>query len=352
MASDALIGHAQLRDFVAAIFEADGMRAQDARVVADILVWADLRGVESHGVERVPRYATLIKGGQMQAAATPEVQSVAGAAFRVDAHKALGPVAMMKALEEAEPRARQNGVALGVIANATHTGAIGYYAEWAARRGLAAIVMCAGMPLMAWPGTKVASVSTSPLAIGAPGGPDGVMVFDMSTAIAASGRLRKAMLDKSPIPEGWALDAEGNPATDPAKAVTSLPVGGAKGAGLSLMIEILAGVLGGSPVVAPMAQPGAPKPHSSNGLVILIDIAKFRPVADLAGDVDLLASVIKGLPRFADAEPVRMPGERGNAELARRMAQGVPLNARLAGTLAKMGAERNIAAPEALAGFA
>ena len=282
----------------------------------------------------------------------PDVQPVAGSAFRIDSGKSLGPVAMMKALETAEPLARANGVALGVVANSTHTGAIGYYAEWAAKRGLAAIVICAGMPLMAWPGTKVASVSTSPIAIGVPGGPDGVLVFDMSTAIAASGRLRKAVLDKQPIPEGWALDAEGKPATDPAKAVTSLPVGGAKGAGLSLMIEILCGVLGGVPVVAPMLQPGAPKPHSANGMVILIDIAKFRPVAGFAEDVDLLANVIKGLTRFEDAEPVRMPGERGNAELARRSAQGIPLNARLAGTLAKMAAERKIAVPEALAAFA
>ena len=205
---------------------------------------------------------------------------------------------------------------------------------------------------MAWPGTKVPSISTSPVAIGVPGGPDGVMVFDMSTAIAASGRLRKAVLDKKPIPEGWALDAEGNPATDPAKAVTSLPVGGAKGAGLSLMIEILAGVLGGVPVVEPMSRPGAPKPHSANGLVILVDVEKFRPVADFTADVDALANVVKGLARMSDAEPVRMPGERGNAELRLRQAQGIPLSARLAGDLAKLGHEFRIAVPAALTGTA
>lgn len=352
MAKDALIDRAQLIDFVAAIFQSEGMRPADARTVADILVWADLRGVESHGVERVPRYAALLKGGQMQAAAEPELQAVAGSAFRIDSRKSMGPVAMIKALEEAEPRARANGVALGIVANSTHTGAIGYYAEWAAKRGLAAIVICAGMPLMAWPGTKVPSVSTSPIAIGVPGGPDGVMVFDMSTAIAASGRLRKALADNTPIPEGWALDAEGNPATDPAKAVTSLPVGGVKGAGLSLMIEILCGVLGGVPVVAPMAQPGAKKPHSANGMVILIDIGKFRPLGDFTGDVDILANTMKSLAHYEDAELVRMPGERGNAEMRRRLAEGIPVNARLAGALVKMANERKIDVPEAFKPFA
>jgi ureidoglycolate dehydrogenase (NAD+) len=352
MAEEALVNHVQLQEFVAALFESAGMGKADAGTVADILVWADLRGVESHGVERVPRYLALLKGGQMQATAVPEIQEVAGAAFRVDAMKAVGPVGMMRAVDEAAVRARTSGVALGVIANATHTGAIGYYAEKAARQGLAAIVMAAGMPLMAWPGTKAPSISTSPVAIGVPGGPDGVMVFDMSTAIAASGRLRKATLDKKPIPEGWALDADGNPATDPGKAVTSLPVGGAKGAGLSLMIEILAGILGGTPIVAPMLQPGGEKRHAANGLVILIDIARFRPLADFAGDVDLLCSVIKGMPRFEDAEAVRMPGERGNAELRARQAHGVPLSARLAGTLAGLGTERGIAVPQALEAFA
>ena len=352
MTEDALVDHLELKDFVAALFAHAGMSATDANTVADILVWADLRGVESHGVERAPRYLALMKGGQIQAAATPEIQDVAGAAFRVDAKKSSGPVGMIRALNEAAARARTSGVALGVVANATHTGAIGYYAEKAAQQGFAAIVMAAGMPLMAWPGTKVPSISTSPVAIGVPGGPDGVMVFDMSTAIAASGRLRKATLDKKPIPEGWALDAEGKPATDPAKAVTSLPVGGAKGAGLSLMIEILAGVLGGTPIVAPMAQPGAQKAHSANGLVILIDIAKFRPVAGFAGDVDLLCSVIKGLPQLENAEAVRMPGERGNAELRARQANGIPLNARLAGTLAKLATECGVDVPEALKKFA
>ncbi len=349
MSESALIDHAELTDFVTAIFQAEGMSQPDARCVAGILVWAELRVVESHGIERVPRYASLMKSGQMEASATPVLQEIAPAAVRIDGQKAMGPVAMMMALEACEPRARTCGIAMGIVNNSTHTGAIGYYAEWAAKRGFAAIVMAGGMPLMAWPGTKVASISTSPVAIGVPGGPDGELVFDMATAIAGSGKLAKAKADKKPLPEGWALDAEGNPATDPDKAVTSLPVGGPKGAGLSLMLEILCGVLGGTPIVGPMSQPGAPRPHSANGLVILIDIAKFRPVGDFSADVDLVANAIKGLPRFADAEPVRMPGERGNAQLRARKEKGIPVNARLAASLAKMAAERKVAIPAAFA---
>ena len=218
-----------LHRFVAAIFEAAGMAKEHAAKVADVLCWAEFRGVESHGVERIPRYLDLIANGQMNAAASLHIRDVAGAAFAVDADKASGLVAMSIAADEAEKRARAFGVSMGLVNRTTHTGAIGYFADRAARRGFAAIVMAAGMPLMAYPGTKVPSISTSPLAIGVPGGPSGAMVLDMSTAIASNGRLKKAIADKQPIPEGWALDEDGNPVTDPAKASVSQPNAGSFG---------------------------------------------------------------------------------------------------------------------------
>ena len=341
-----------LRTYVAHLFTAAGLPPADAGTVADVLCWADLRGVELHGVERVPRYIELLAQGVMDAAAKPLVRDVAGAAFAIDARKAPGQVAMMLAMREAERRARQSGVALGLVNRTTHTGAIGYYAEWGARRGFASIVLAAGMPLMAYPGTSAPSISTSPVAIGVPGGASGAIVLDMSTAIAASGRLRKAQLDRQPIPEGWALDAQGRPTTDPAAASVSLPVGGAKGAGLSLMIEILASVLGGAPVVAKQAPAGARKHHTANGLVLLIDIARFRPVQDFVADVDELAGVLKALPRLVGAGDVRMPGERGDAEFRRRSRDGIPLGARLARSLVGLGAELKVETPLALASIA
>lgn len=349
MAAGRGIGADDLRSFTQGLFESAGMRAEHAHAIADILVWADLRGTESHGVERVPRYLDFIRLGHMATNAEPEVREMAGAAFIVEAHKAAGPIAMMAALDEAEKRARACGVAMGIINHTTHTGAIGYYAQIMASRGLAAIVMAAGMPLMAWPGTRAPSISTSPVSIGVPGGPNGATVLDMATAIAASGRLRKAIADKEPIPEGWALDDEGNPTTDPARATISLPIGGAKGAGLSLMIEILSGVLGAAPIVSEQAPVGVKRRHTSNGLIIAIDIEKFRPVSDFAGDVDLLAGVINGLPRTGPDADVRMPGERGEAEMRARMEKGIPLSARLRKTLADLGKERGVPVPPALA---
>jgi ureidoglycolate dehydrogenase (NAD+) len=345
MSDDIRVGFDELKSFTSDLFHAGGMPREHSDIVAEVLCWAEFRGVDSHGLERVPRYLELVASGQMNAKAAVAIRDVAGAAFVVDSDKVSGLVAMTKALDEATKRAGEFGVSLGLVSNTTHTGAIGYYADRAARAGYAAIVMAAGMPLMAWPGTRAASVSTSPLAIGVPGGPSGAMVFDMSTAIASSGRLKSAMREGRPLPDGYALDKDGNPTSDAGKAVISMPVGGAKGAGLSLMIEILASVLGAQPITADLAPIGAKRRHTANGLVIVIDIAKFRDVSGFSGDVDSLVEVVKNMPRFADAEPVRMPGERGAGELAARMATGTQLPARLCASLAASAQRLGVRAP-------
>lgn len=345
MSDHTLFQQDDLKKFVADLFQSAGMPEDHAGMVTDILVWAEFRGVESHGVERIPRYLDLLANGQMKAGARPQIRDVAGAAFAIDADRVSGLVAMTMATDEAQKRARQFGISMGLVSNTTHTGAIGFYADRAARNGLAGIAMAAGMPLMAYPGTNQASISTSPLAIGVPGGPSGAMVLDMSTAIASNGKLKKATLDKQPIPEGWALDSDGNPVTDASKATVSLPVGGPKGAGLSLMIEILASVLGANPITSNQAPPGSKRTHAANAMVIVIDIEKFRPLADFCGDVDGLAAVIKSMPRFAGAEDVRMPGERGAAEHEKRIATGTPINARLRSTLATRARELGVTPP-------
>lgn len=343
--------HDQLLRLVTDIFIAEGMSRPVAHQLADVLVWADLRGVESHGVERVPRYLDVIKQGHMDPGATPELRNIKPGTFVLDARKSPGQFALMEATREAVRRSQETGIAMGLVSRTTHTGAIGYFAEWAAQHGKVAIVMAAGMPLMAWPGSKAASVSTSPLAIAVPGGARGVTLFDMSTAVAASGRLRKAQADGLPIPEGWALDHEGVPTTDPAAAAISMPIAGAKGAGLSMMIEILASVLGGAPIVARLAPAGVKRGHTANALVIAIDTGAFRPMSEFSADVSALAGVIQSLPHMANAEPVRMPGERGAAERESRKKQGVPLGARLAGELAAAARARGVVLSEPLARF-
>ncbi|HTI85065.1 MAG TPA: Ldh family oxidoreductase [Alphaproteobacteria bacterium] len=313
------VSEPELRRFVTEVFRAKGMRPDDAATVADILVWADLRGVGSHGVSRIPSYLGAMEHGRFVVDARPKLEPLAPAAFRLDCGYASGAVAMMQATAEAVALAGRTGIAVGLVRQTTHTGAVGRYAEWAAERGYAAIVFAVGMAAMAYHGTRVPNVSTAPIAIGVPGD-KGPIVLDMATAIAAGGRVRQLLAEGKPLPEGWALDADGNPTTDAAKAETMLSLGGPKGSGLALMFEFLTAVLGDNLDLKNRRQ--------QNAMVIAIDVAKFRPVAEFVADARALGEAIRSAPRAAGTDEVLLPGERGGRVAARQKREGIPVPAK------------------------
>jgi ureidoglycolate dehydrogenase (NAD+) len=343
MTEEVRIGPEALGRFVAAIFRAKGMTEADAAQVAEVLIWADLRGVDSHGVVRVPRYLHFIKRGDFDPAGRPRLREISANAFVLDCAHTAGPVAMMQATERAAAAAAQGAVAFGLVNGSTHIGAAGYYVEKAAARGLAAIVLAAGIPNMAYHGARTLGVATAPIAIAVPG-PEHPLLLDMATAVAASGKLRQAIEEGRPIPEGWALDEAGNPTTDPAKAAISLPLGGPKGAGLALMFECLTGILAGAAALAPLLGKPASR-HVQNAAIIALDVAQFRPVADFVADIAALQSGIKGLPRLAGVEEILLPGERGRRSAAERRERGIPLARALWDELGRIGAELGVAAP-------
>jgi ureidoglycolate dehydrogenase (NAD+) len=336
----------RLSTFVAAIFAAHGMRAPDAAVVADVLVWANLRGVDSHGVTRIPSYLGHIRSGAMDPRAQPALQILTDASFLLHGAHCAGPVAMMRAAAAAHKAAAQSGICMGLVSATTHTGAIGRYAEWLAERECAAIVFVAGPPLMAYHGARTPSLSTAPLAIAAPG-PDGKpLLLDMASSVVASGRIRDLAAAGKPIPDGWALDVEGKPTTDAAKATTVLPLGGPKGSGLSLLFECLAGILAGTPVLTALAAGITKQQRSQNAVVIAINIATFRSIADYHGDISALATHIKTLPRQDGFDALLLPGERGACKADDHRRTGVPVTADLWRKLCDIAAPLGIAAPE------
>jgi LDH2 family malate/lactate/ureidoglycolate dehydrogenase len=240
------VRHGDLAQFIVAAFVAKGMAADHADIIADALVWANLRGGDSHGVVRLPRYVELIDRGEMDPAARPDIVLDGPLRFVLDGMRCAGPIAMMRAIAIAGDRAMRGGLCVGLVRNTTHTGAIGRYAHAHAERGCIALIAVAGIPLMAYHGARVRSVSTSPLAIGVPTGREPV-VLDMATSVAALGRLVQARAAGDPIPAGWAIAENGSPTTDPKAAAIPLPLGGPKGSGLSLMFEFMAGLLSGAP---------------------------------------------------------------------------------------------------------
>ncbi|MBR0663798.1 Ldh family oxidoreductase [Roseomonas hellenica] len=312
------------------IFVAVGVGADDAALWAETLVWANLRGVDSHGVLRIPRYLELIAQGGIHPRPAMRLLKAAGAIALLDADRAPGPVAMARAMEEAIAAARRVHVGWCVARDITHAGAVGHFALRAAAAGMAGLVMTASIPLMAWPGSRRAVVSTNPIAIAIPAGRHPPLLLDMATAKVALGKIMSARQTGAPIPPDWGIDAEGAPTTDATAVATLLPMAGPKGAGLSLMIECLASLAAGNPVIAPAlaGAPGTAKGGTAmNGVAIALDLAAFGDPAGFVQSVDALAEAVAAQPKAAGTDALLLPGERGDAELARRRRSGIPLPA-------------------------
>ena len=346
-----------LQSFAASLFERAGLCAPHAATVAEALVWADLRGVGTHGVSRLPRYLDFIAAGAMNPAPVMSIAIDAPAMLLLDADRAAGPVAMMHACALAADRARVNGIGLVMVRGTTHTAALGFYTQHLARQGLAAVAIAASAPLMAYHGARAAGVSTAPLSLAVPGGPDGnaePVLFDMATGIVSNGKLMQAKRLNEALQPGWALDAEGNATTDPQQATTPLPLGGPKGSGLALLIEMLASITSGAPILAEILT-GGEKRHRQNAWVIAVDVFRFSPEAQFRADVARTVAAIKALPIATnaghtvagDAQPggILMPGERGAREAMKRQRDGVPLPAKVAIELATAAAKFGFSTP-------
>ena len=244
--------------------------------VAEGLVWANLRGVDGHGVARLSSYLMLMERGEIDPKAQPRLLQDRGAIFVLDGGFGFGPPAMMQAIAIAAERARTLGVGFGLVRETTHTGAVGRYAQWLAERGCAALIMVSGPAFVAYHGARVASMGTSPIAIAVPSG-GGPIVLDMATSTISNGTIIQARANGMALPPGTVLTADGEPTTDPRHADVLLPLGGPKGSGLSLMFEMLASVLAAAPIQARALGPERRKRRTQNCAILAIDVETFRP---------------------------------------------------------------------------
>jgi len=325
-AAKVLVDADDLRAVVAGVFQARGTRESDAAAVADALVWANLRGIDSHGVSRVPRYLELFDKGESVADAVPAVTRPRAAIAIIDAHAAPGPVALNRAADEAVAAARTCGVGWASVRGTVHTGAIGYYTSRAAQAGMAAVGVVAGVPNMAYAGARGAAVATSPLSVAVPAGRHKLVLLDMATAVMALGRIAQLKAAGKELPPGVALTADGEPTTDPALAKVPAPVGGPKGSGMSLVFEMLASGLAANPIV-PAYHSGTKegRRHRQNAFILAIDIAAFLPLDTFKESVDETVDAIKSLPPADETREVLIPGERGRRSEAERAEAGIPL---------------------------
>jgi ureidoglycolate dehydrogenase (NAD+) len=314
----------RLERWVAAIFRAEGLSEEHARTVAKVLIFANLRGMDTHGVLRVASYVRFIRAGDLNPRPAMRARNETAACVLLEADRAAGPVAMQKAMELAIDKARQAGAGVCLVRATTHTGALGYYTHMAAERGMAAIAFSSSTANMAYHGARAAGVSTAPLALAVPG-EQGPIALDMASSILSMGKLRQAKRTGAPLEEGQALDKDGNPTTDAGEAAVLLPFGGAKGSGLSLLIECMTSLVAGNPLLAEALERTAlGAHHRQNGAVIALDLARFVDPAEFRRQAGRLARAIKALPPQPGME-ILLPGERGARADEERRRDGIPV---------------------------
>ena len=338
------IAYEPLKEFAKEVFLRAGMPSEDAEIEAATLIWANLRGVDSHGVLRIPWYVENIDKGVMNPKPNIQVVKETPATLLIDADRALGPVVTTLTMKRVMAKAKEVGIGWGLIRNHTHQGAIGYYPLMAAEKDMAGIVIACNPPNMVPYGARVAGVQNSPIAIAVPTKRHRSLILDMATSVVAAGKIWLAVDKGESIPLGWALDKDGNPTTDPRKYATLLPVGGPKGSGLALMFECLSSIMAGNPLLEPSllgkeveSTPKSMKPegkwirpgfiarHIQNSVVAAIDIGTFTDVESYKEHVDNLIDLIKALPKAEGFREIFVPGEPEWRAYDDRSRHGIPL---------------------------
>lgn len=328
---------AELSALAARAFVGLGIPAPEAAAAARVLVLADLFGHHTHGVERIVSYGERIELGGINRKARVAVEAVAPAVARVDGDNGLGPVVGMRALHAAIDAARTHGIGAAFARGSNHFGAIAPYCYIAAEQGFASIVGSNATSTIAPTGGREARLGNSPMGFGIPN-PDGEpVILDMAMSVVARAKIREAMKRGQRIPDTWATDRDGRPTTDPGAALEGflLPIGGYKGYGLALAVDLLAGVLSGAAYLTHVKswsdEPGAPQ--DLGHFFIVIDAARLGPPGWLAERVRDFAAILHETPRSDPALPVLLPGERELSSLARQRRDGIAIDPALAAKL-------------------
>ena len=318
----------RLIDFAAQVYEHAGMPADDARLIADTLVQADLWGHQSHGVLRLGWYLDRLHNGVMQPVSRPELVIDSGALALIDGHDGVGQVVTMHATREAIRRAGTHGVGVVGVRNSNHFGTCMYYTLTGAREGYVTLLTSNGGPAMApWGGMKKI-IGTNPWSVAAPAGRHPPLVMDMANTGVARGKIYLARNKHLPIPLGWALNAAGAPTTDPQEAIDGiiLPMAEHKGYAIAVIVDLLSGVLTGSGFLSAVHSPYKTAEKSNCGhLLIAIRIEGFQPLAEFAARMERFIAELKGVPRAKGFDEVFYPGEMEARNDVRNRREGLQL---------------------------
>jgi LDH2 family malate/lactate/ureidoglycolate dehydrogenase len=332
MADVTLVPADRLRPFIAEVFAAAGAPPDDAATVAEVLVEADLRGVESHGSTRVAGYVSMIRLGLLNPRPDVGVLRDTPTTAMLEGDRAFGIVVAKQAMSLAMDKARAAGLGCVTARNVTHTGLVGFYPMMAARGGLIGLAMNNGPAILPPFGGTTPTYATNPFAAAFPAGRREPIVLDMATSVVAGGKLRLAAKKGAEIPDTWALDRHGKPTTDPDEAIHHgfmQWAGGYKGFGLATVVEVLGGVLSGGLFgadVPPMKDFGR-EPLVTSAFYLAIDPERFMPLDDFRARIDRLVDHVKASELASGVAEVFIAGEPEARRKIDRLREGIPLSA-------------------------
>jgi len=341
-----------LEDFCLAAMRRCGMREEDARVTAEVLVTTDTWGTFTHGTKSLRPYLKRMRAGGLDPLARPEVVREGAAWAVVDGHSGMAMVTSCFAMELAIAKAASAGVGMVTVRNSCHFGAAGYYASLALPHDMLGQAMCNDVPSMTVPGARGKVMGSNPLAYAAPAGQEKPILLDMATSAVAAGKVGVAQSEGRQIPDTWIVDDEGRPSTDPSLFPDSAalqPMAGHKGYGLALLIETLSGLLSGAGVSREILRWGLDDPSQPTGhghAFLAMDIGAMVPLEVYRRRMDGLIREIKALPKAAGSERIYLPGEMEWERREQALAGGIFLPGDVRSSLRQLADDLHISGPE------
>lgn len=332
-----------LQAWTTRLFHRAGLAEGDAAIVAENLVGANLRGVDSHGVGRLAGiYVKRIELGLIARETRITVLRDAPAFALVDGNSGPGAVVSVQAMRLAMEKAQQVGIAVVGVCNSNHNGYLAQYAQMAAEQSMISMIFTSAPANMAPWGGKKPYFGANPICVGVPAGRERPIVVDMATSVVAKGKIiMAAKLGKKEIPEGWALDSDGRPTTDPETAIkgTLLPVGGPKGYGLAMLVDIFSGIMTGAmfgPHIGDLYKV-LDRGQELGHFFLAMRSDLFVSAEQFGESIDQMISEVRSQPRAEGVERIYMPGEIEHETAVARGRDGIPLPAEIVAELTELG---------------
>lgn len=334
--------------FSVSVFKHVGVGEEEAKIIAENLTLANLRGIDSHGVVRLPVYIRRVIKGLIDPLGPIETVKDQGSIAIIDAHNNFGQVAAMQAVLLAAKKARDYGAVTVGVRNSNHFGIAAHYAMKLTEQKLIGIILSNAPPAIAPWGGKIPMFGTNPVCVGFPVDKNESIILDMALSVVARGKIRLADLKGEKIPDGWAFDENGNPTNDPKAALMGslAPVGGPKGYGLALAVDLFCGLLIGSSYGRDVKELNDFSGPSGTGFFIeAINIEHFRPYQEYKNLITDYIMNIKRCPRRNGVKEIFLPGEMELRETEVRRRLGIPLDEQTFLLLKNLAVELGISCP-------